>query len=900
MKKNILLIILIFLSSYSFAQKTWKGGTSSDWNLAANWDGGIMPAAGDDIYLKTSGFDPIFPAGVGPGYNLIKAYKPSKLTISNAYLGNIPKVIINNGATLTVDAGESINITTQLTNYGTINNNGTITSNKTYNKFSNAQFNLNLGAKFICKKIYNQAGAHMTVLGGAEIDNSSAGAGLYTNEASTLTLKDGAILKSDLFENMADAGTDLIFPTGGNVVITGELKNHSDFLIFPPNSTITITEGITNTDGAWLQLQDNSIIRTDPTGADKSKVVLTNELGGEATTPSGKSCTIDGRFFNFGKFFISSNSTMNVSGTSFSENKTGAKIYLFSNSKLELAKYLVNRGTVTLYDNSILKTPQITEYPSGDITFNTAGITATLDANLYVHGDELVFPEGTFNITKLRIDNLTVPGKVTLNPLAKMTVSSTFRLDEVDNEFRLQSDATGTATLKNGNTWGTINGKIFVERYFNTTANQWRLVASPLDADVAEIFKGHFLSEWNIGTGDFDPITDVTTDLNLGEGYVTKLDFLGADGVPDKPNPIVYKDGIIKRNEFSTTLNPTMEEGATGLSNTYFNLPVGFHLIGNPYPINIDWTAIYNYDTNGANISKYLYYYVEGGAVSDPDHVPAAKNGWQVFDGSIPDATKQYIQIGQGFGVVMADNTSAKTFKIPLNSRTHSGSTIFSKKGNTETRTSFTLNSVSKNIIDEIKLRFNESATDNYDVAYDAFKLKPFTTSPTASFISADGQTLAVSEMPTTELVDLGFTMDENGEVVFSVADVVGFSEIILEDTNNGTFTNLLEDNYTFNYTSGEAERGRFKLHLNRQALSEPGDISNYLQVYSYNGVLYLKSSETLNNVDVTLYNINGQEVLKQNMNVLKEKEINTDLTKGVYLLKVRSDKGSSTQKITL
>ncbi len=252
--------------------------------------------------------------------------------------------------------------------------------------------------------------------------------------------------------------------------------------------------------------------------------------------------------------------------------------------------------------------------------------------------------------------------------------------------------------------------------------------------------------------------------------------------------------------------------------------------------------------------------------------------------------------MGQGFGVVMADNLSSKAFTIPKTSKTHTAGT-FNKKGNSETN-SFVLNAVSNNVIDDIKFRFNERASRNYDVEYDAYKLKSFGTSPTTYFVADDGVKLAICEMPFSETIDLGFSMSESGEVTFSLNNVNDFSEIVLEDKVEGKFTDLLKNTYSFNYSTDESETGRFKLHFKQEALSEVDYLSD-LDIYSNQGTIYINNNKKLTNVELKIYSISGQLVYSNNYSDLTNKEIQTSL-KGVYILKLNSNEGVTTSKISL
>jgi hypothetical protein len=69
---------------------TWLGVTSTDWNTASNWSGGIIPSCGGRDLIK-----------IGPGV-------PNQPTISGATVGNFRELVILENATLTLSGSGSL------------------------------------------------------------------------------------------------------------------------------------------------------------------------------------------------------------------------------------------------------------------------------------------------------------------------------------------------------------------------------------------------------------------------------------------------------------------------------------------------------------------------------------------------------------------------------------------------------------------------------------------------------------------------------------------------------------------------------------------------------------------------------------------------------------------------
>ncbi|MCK5907311.1 MAG: T9SS type A sorting domain-containing protein, partial [Flavobacteriales bacterium] len=544
-------------------------------------------------------------------------------------------------------------------------------------------------------------------------------------------------------------------------------------------------------------------------------------------------------------------------------------------------------GDMITQDNSIINIPDnfiftITGYFTNQSDLSTTFLRSTNNSTVIV--------EGKFTNQKTEIGTVEEPKG--FHPPIVISSSNNFKVNTFINEgvFTMLSDASNTASLiieATASNSDTLKVYRHVDKSNGAVGDigSWQLVSSPLVAETTEIFTGHFLNEYDAGLGDFDAISATDNILNPGQGYIAKLDFADTDGdgVADKQE-IIFSNSKFNDQNISLTLGTTADEGG-GLSNTYFDLPVGFHLVGNPYPSNLDWETVYADVTNSANVTNKLYYYVDdgNGVPADPKNPIAhnGKNGWKVY--TVGDGGgDEIIAMAQGFGVVLTGNT-AGNFTIPRSATTFDKGDGFHKKQSIDNN-SFKLVAISNNTIDDIKFKFNESATNDYDDEFDAYKLKSFGDSPTPYFVSADGRKLAICEMPLSESVELGFSKKTSAEVIFSVADVQDFTEILLEDKETGIYTDLIKDTYTFTYSDDEKEQGRFSLYFKQEALSEIEELNN-LNVYSSDNTLYIKSAKNLNDVNVSIYNVSGQQVLSNNFDTLVNEEINTGL-QGVYILK--------------
>jgi len=387
---------------------------------------------------------------------------------------------------------------------------------------------------------------------------------------------------------------------------------------------------------------------------------------------------------------------------------------------------------------------------------NVQIINNTLIGTTEIHN--LPILNSSINVNSIIIDNTT---GLVVDENCKLTIEENLTNNSC---IKIVSNSAGAGSII---VKGNLNGassNFIIERWFNTHGSlqsNWHLVSSPVENAKSDIFKGHFLNYYKEKTGDFIAISSLNHDLIVGDGYVAKLDFSNADGVPNNPNPIVYKRYI--PNTGTKTIELINGEG-----NTYFNLPGNFNLVGNPYTSNLNWDAMWNDPLNKNTVDATLYYYDDNGS-SEGD-----SNGWKLYNANnqIGDSDG-YVSIGQAFGVLQTDTdleaNGTLTFKSDF--QTHLGGNVFHKKNKSHGEY-FELNASSNNLTDKIYFKFNKNTSNNFDANHDAYKLNSFGDTPTPFFISNDSNRLAICEMPNSESVNLGFSMDTDGEVTFSLTKV--------------------------------------------------------------------------------------------------------------------------------
>ncbi len=200
MKKNYfskkLFVILLFINQVSFAAAiTWNGSVSTDWNNAANWTGGL-PTSTDDVTI---------PIGL-TNYPILAA---------NASIKSV--FLVNTAASLTVNSGIVLDISTTLSCRGSILNFGTI--------------NVNEGSKFELSGIFTNksTGIFNSII---PVVNGAYGIKLFNlsrliNEAGGTVNATGA--RAVFLQGDNTALT--MFSNSGTMNLTGGIEKYTDNLI---------------------------------------------------------------------------------------------------------------------------------------------------------------------------------------------------------------------------------------------------------------------------------------------------------------------------------------------------------------------------------------------------------------------------------------------------------------------------------------------------------------------------------------------------------------------------------------------------------------------------------------------------------------------------------------------
>ncbi len=418
----------------------------------------------------------------------------------------------------------------------------------------------------------------------------------------------------------------------------------------------------------------------------------------------------------------------------------------------------------------------------------------------------------------LTFGNATKSTLVTLNGTGTQTIGGTGTiqfgaLGKLTANSNL-SFGPGTITFSNDAsviTNGTVSGNVTYERAISGGA--WHLISSPVSGAVSGMFLGSYLQKHSESTNSYTDVTTSAVPLSPMKGFA-----------------------LFDATGYTAQFTGPLNTGAMSYTTTYSGAGLGWNLAGNPYPSAIDFTKVTRNNVNNA-------FYV---------HISNSSWGVYAAGATSPDVVvTEFIAPGQGFFVEASANGS---LSMDNTARVHN-SIPFHKSGNVIpniVRLQVTGNGYS----DEALVRFLPEATSGFDGEYDAHKFYG-DVAEAAQIYTVGGIPLAINALPETSTVPVGLHAGASGTYTIAANEINDFTEVSLEDTKTGVFTDLLKNSYTFNFAPGETEQ-RFVLHFGPLSVDETE--SSLANIYSYLKTINVNLKDQVVG-DVFVYTITGQLV---------------------------------------
>ena len=128
---------------------------------------------------------------------------------------------------------------------------------------------------------------------------------------------------------------------------------------------------------------------------------------------------------------------------------------------------------------------------------------------------------------------------------------------------------------------------------------------------------------------------------------------------------------------------------------------------------------------------------------------------------------------------------------------------------------------------------------------------------------------------------------------------------IYLEDTEEGTMTNLLEEDFVLTPISDLSGAGRFFIHMTADTMSNEDVSTSMLNAYKEVNANYITVeglATQSNNISVSLYNILGRKVLSTalNNNMNTQTLSTLGMASGIYVIELESGNDRLTKKLII
>ena len=531
--------------------------------------------------------------------------------------------------------------------------------------------------------------------------------------------------------------------------------------------------------------------------------------------------------------------------------------------------FLLNTG-VTTYNNW-----------TGTTSTTWSTLTNWSAGRLPIYTDIAVIPSGlTTNypiitssedfVATAKILDIPLGGSLTINALGKFEVIGDLRSETTS--LIIKSDASGTGSLLHDAEG--VNAT--VERYL--TDNSWHGVTPSTTGVTVDDFHWSDVPEsWltyhTESTNGWTYMTDLTTELDVGQGYMVWLD-LNA-----KTPATATMEGILRSSDLSQSLE-------------YLDGDHGANFVGNPFASAIDvgdgtgWTF--------TNIQKTIYVWNPVG-----NYLTWVTAG----GGSKPNGI---VPVGQGFFVVATSGSPVLT--IPVSARTHSTQAFYKENNASNGFDSYmTLRSSYAESYDEIWVSFGANGTTGFDNGWDASKMFGGEEAPQL-FLVEGGKDLSIDHLFTLGeselLVNMSFIPGIAGQQTFTAnLDNLPNTKVTLEDLKTSVLHELSSNSvYDFEAEIGD-DPARFKLHF----LYSPDGISeseinhnNDIQIYAHDSKIYIRSQGNALQKEgqVQIYDLLGRVVYEQKIGTDELVSIPVNTQQTCLIVKVRKGNAVKSTKI--
>ncbi len=389
---------------------------------------------------------------------------------------------------------------------------------------------------------------------------------------------------------------------------------------------------------------------------------------------------------------------------------------------------------------------------------------------------------------------------------------------EMGEKVILQSDASASAGFIG---FGSVEADI--ETFIS--AEEWHMLAPPVQNDDSGTFTGVYLKEYNESDSSWTYINPTNIALENGKSYFVWSPASMGDFTATHQGTILTADRTIDLDY----TNPHPHPGG-----------MGWNMIGNPYSSGL----LFNSDWNIQNAGQTIYAWDQ----SSGNYKSVNTSGIGSMD--------SIVSMAQGFWI--RATASGASLTIPRDNRCHT-SNVFMKKEmpNSDNEYHFILSG--NNHSDEVVIAFREDATDGFDSKYDAYKLAGKNVAPQLYCVQ-DGLRMSMNVLAVKQTLDLFAGVGEDGIYTLRMSEPLPQESVWIEDVENGVITKISESNYSFFASQADAPKA-LKVYFSHPASDIENSKRDY-QIIANRHRLIISSPQAVDAV-IYVYSLNGQ-LLKQ------------------------------------
>lgn len=461
--------------------------------------------------------------------------------------------------------------------------------------------------------------------------------------------------------------------------------------------------------------------------------------------------------------------------------------------------------------------------------------------------------------------------------------------------FTLKSNATGTASLISTND---VTGVVKAERWVNNLASgeTWHYVSSPV---AGQSLNQTWLDNNSIVSTPAYQFYRYDEDENywIIYGSTGNPEAFGDDTFVDargystarSGSGVLTFSGSVRNDDVSYPATYTAGKGE------------GWNLVGNPFTsamgVTADATSTGQFLADNAGVidESYLALYIW----DEQTGYTNARNDYKVISSGTIDGyiklSQDYIQSGQAFMVKVKPAAGNLAFNKDM--QQHANVNSYKSK---ESWPSVELVVEGNNVSNVTSVGFDEEMTKGLDPSYDVGKLKG---NPDIALytrlVEDNGVDFAIQALPFDNIesyvVPVGVDVSTSGVYTFSANAVqLDNYNIVLEDKEQNTFTNLKQENYFAEIS--QSGTGRFYLHFkNATAITEPAanppvvDVKgNVIEIYNLKG----------NKTDVVLLDLTGRKLDSETYLNSTQAQFVADVAPGIYLVQISSGQRNHVIKV--